>query len=161
MISHSQSQLQNLDLHVTSESKTKTGYQITNRGVAVTENKRNYTQRQRLLFFFCFFLHFFVLTLHSPFSWQCLRNAVLLTLILCFHPLQETTTKVIIGYYYIQGTVLNSWKVVWVVLADDGIEFYKKKTDSSPKGMIPLKEAVLTTPCQDYSKRTVMLNANI
>lgn len=51
--------------------------------------------------------------------------------------------------------MLNSWKVVWVVLADDGIEFYKKKTDSSPKGMIPLKEAALTSPCQDFSKRTV------
>lgn len=51
--------------------------------------------------------------------------------------------------------MLNSWKVVWVVLADDGVEFYKKKTDSSPKGMIPLKGAKLTSPCQDFTKRPV------
>uniref|UniRef100_A0A8B9KIU3 Pleckstrin n=1 Tax=Astyanax mexicanus TaxID=7994 RepID=A0A8B9KIU3_ASTMX len=44
-------------------------------------------------------------------------------------------------------------EAVWVVLADDGIEFYKKKTDSSPKGMIPLKGATLTSPCQDFNKR--------
>lgn len=55
----------------------------------------------------------------------------------------------------LQGTVLNSWKVVWVVLADDAIEFYKKKTDNSPKGMIPLKGTTLTSPCQDFTKRTV------
>lgn len=55
----------------------------------------------------------------------------------------------------LQGTVLNSWKVVWVVLADDGVEFYKKKTDNSPKGMIPLKGATLTSPCQDFTKRMV------
>ncbi|MCI4376736.1 hypothetical protein PGIGA_G00192030 [Pangasianodon gigas] len=60
------------------------------------------------------------------------------------------------GYLVKKGTVLNSWKVVWVVLADDAIEFFKKKTDSSPKGMIPLKEAVLTNPCQDFSKRTLV-----
>lgn len=54
-----------------------------------------------------------------------------------------------------QGTVLNSWKVVWVVLSEDGVEFYKKKTDSSPKGMIPLKGSTLISPCQDFSKRTV------
>ncbi|XP_076830798.1 pleckstrin [Brachyhypopomus gauderio] len=57
------------------------------------------------------------------------------------------------GYLVKKGTVLNSWKVVWVVLADDGIEFYKKKTDSSPKGMIPFKDAVLTSPCQDFNKK--------
>lgn len=64
-----------------------------------------------------------------------------------------------------QGTVLNSWKVMWVVLADDAIEFYKKKTDNSPKGMIPLKDAKLTSPCQDFTKRTVkesrLFNTNI
>lgn len=54
-----------------------------------------------------------------------------------------------------QGTVLNSWKAVWVVLSEDGVEFYKKKTDSSPKGMIPLKGATLISPCQDFGKRTV------
>ncbi|XP_027021712.1 pleckstrin isoform X1 [Tachysurus fulvidraco] len=60
------------------------------------------------------------------------------------------------GYLVKKGTLLNSWKVMWVVLADDGIEFYKKKTDSSPKGMIPLKEAVLTSPCQDFNKRALV-----
>ncbi|KAG5830959.1 pleckstrin-like [Anguilla rostrata] len=60
------------------------------------------------------------------------------------------------GYLVKKGTVLNSWKVVWVVLSDDGVEFYKKKTDSSPKGMIPLKGTTLTSPCQDFSKRTLV-----
>lgn len=54
-----------------------------------------------------------------------------------------------------QGTVLNSWKVVWVVLSEDGLEFYKKKSDRSPKGMIPLNGATLMCPCQDFSKRMV------
>lgn len=44
---------------------------------------------------------------------------------------------------------------MWVLLSDDGMEFYKKKTDSSPKGMIPLKGATILSPCQDYGKRTV------
>ncbi|XP_062851117.1 pleckstrin [Trichomycterus rosablanca] len=65
------------------------------------------------------------------------------------------------GYLVKKGTVLNSWKVVWVVLADDGIEFYKKKTDSSPKGMIPLKDAVLTNSCQDFSKRTLVFKVSL
>ncbi|XP_030628613.1 pleckstrin [Chanos chanos] len=60
------------------------------------------------------------------------------------------------GYLVKKGTLLNSWKVVWVVLADDAVEFYKKKTDKSPKGMIPLKGAVLTSPCQDFNKRTLV-----
>uniref|UniRef100_UPI0037E84D5A pleckstrin n=1 Tax=Semicossyphus pulcher TaxID=241346 RepID=UPI0037E84D5A len=60
------------------------------------------------------------------------------------------------GYLVKKGTVLNSWKAVWVVLSEDGLEFYKKKTDNSPKGMIPLKEATLTSPCQDYGKRTLV-----
>lgn len=51
--------------------------------------------------------------------------------------------------------MLNSWKAVWVVLSDDAIEFYKKKTDRSPKGMIPLKGSTLVSPCQDFPKRTV------
>ncbi|KAM8852104.1 pleckstrin isoform 1-T1 [Synchiropus picturatus] len=54
----------------------------------------------------------------------------------------------------LQGTLLNTWKVVWVVLAEDGMEFYKKKTDQSPKGMIPLKGATLISPCQDFGRRT-------
>ncbi|KAJ8394137.1 hypothetical protein AAFF_G00049420 [Aldrovandia affinis] len=52
--------------------------------------------------------------------------------------------------------LLNSWRVVWVVLSDDGVEFYKRKTDNSPKGMIPLKGAVLTSPCQDYGKKMLV-----
>ncbi|KAM9804153.1 pleckstrin [Neosynchiropus ocellatus] len=58
------------------------------------------------------------------------------------------------GYLVKKGTLLNTWKVVWVVLSEDGVEFYKKKTDQSPKGMIPLKEATLSSPCQDFGKRT-------
>lgn len=54
-----------------------------------------------------------------------------------------------------QGTVLNSWSAVWVVLSEDGLDYYKKKTDHSPKGMIPLKGATLISPCQDFNKRTV------
>lgn len=60
------------------------------------------------------------------------------------------------GYLVKKGTVLNSWKAVWVVLSEDGIEFYKKKTDRSPKGMIPLKGATLISPCQDFGKRTLV-----
>ncbi|XP_073337980.1 pleckstrin [Pagrus major] len=60
------------------------------------------------------------------------------------------------GYLVKKGTVLNSWKAVWVVLSEDAVEFYKKKTDSSPKGMIPLKGATLTSPCQDFGKRTLV-----
>ncbi|XP_017283642.1 pleckstrin isoform X2 [Kryptolebias marmoratus] len=59
------------------------------------------------------------------------------------------------GYLVKKGTVLNSWNAVWVVLSDDGLEFYKKKTDRSPKGMIPLKGATLVSPCQDFSKRMI------
>lgn len=54
-----------------------------------------------------------------------------------------------------QGTVLNSWNAVWVVLSEDGLDYYKKKTDRSPKGMIPLKGATLISPCQDFNKRPV------
>ncbi|CAB1450340.1 unnamed protein product [Pleuronectes platessa] len=60
------------------------------------------------------------------------------------------------GYLVKKGTVLNSWKAVWVVLSEDGVEFFKKKTDRSPKGMIPLKGAALVSPCQDFSKRTLV-----
>lgn len=42
-----------------------------------------------------------------------------------------------------------------MVLSEDGVDFYKKKTDRSPKGMIPLKGATLSSPCQDFVKRTV------
>lgn len=54
-----------------------------------------------------------------------------------------------------QGSMFNSWKPMWVVLLEDGIEFYKKKSDNSPKGMIPLKGSTLTSPCQDFGKRMV------
>lgn len=47
---------------------------------------------------------------------------------------------------------------MWVVLLEDGIEFYKKKSDNSPKGMIPLKGSSLTSPCQDFGKRMVSAN---
>ncbi|XP_072292747.1 pleckstrin [Eucyclogobius newberryi] len=60
------------------------------------------------------------------------------------------------GYLVKKGTLLNTWKVVWVILSEDGVEFYKKKTDQSPKGMIPLKGATLTSPCQDCGKRTLV-----
>ncbi|XP_054456249.1 pleckstrin [Anoplopoma fimbria] len=60
------------------------------------------------------------------------------------------------GYLVKKGTVLNSWKAVWVVLSEDGVEFYKKKTDRSPKGMIPLKGAMLSSPCQDFGKRMLV-----
>ncbi|XP_059215619.1 pleckstrin [Centropristis striata] len=60
------------------------------------------------------------------------------------------------GYLVKKGTVLNSWKAVWVVLSEDGLEFYKKKTDRSPKGMIPLNGAKLISPCQDFGKRTLV-----
>ncbi|KAL4641404.1 pleckstrin-like [Arapaima gigas] len=66
---------------------------------------------------------------------------------------QMEPQKIREGYLVKKGTLLNSWKVVWVVLSDDGLDFYKKKTDQSPKGMIPLKGATLTCPCQDFPKR--------
>ncbi|KPP61872.1 hypothetical protein Z043_119983 [Scleropages formosus] len=62
------------------------------------------------------------------------------------------------GYLVKKGAVLSSWKAVWVVLSDDGLDFYKKKADSSPKGMIPLKGATLTCPCQDFPKRPVSID---
>ncbi|XP_063347559.1 pleckstrin [Pelmatolapia mariae] len=60
------------------------------------------------------------------------------------------------GYLVKKGTLLNSWSTVWVVLSEDGVDFYKKKTDRSPKGMIPLKGATLSSPCQDFVKRTLV-----
>ncbi|XP_075894396.1 pleckstrin [Nelusetta ayraudi] len=60
------------------------------------------------------------------------------------------------GYLVKKGTVLNSWKAVWVVLSEDALEFYKKKTDRSPKGMIPLKGSTLITPCQEFGKRPLV-----
>ncbi|KAM6916076.1 pleckstrin [Xenentodon cancila] len=60
------------------------------------------------------------------------------------------------GYLVKKGTVLNSWRAVWVVLSEDAVEYYKKKTDNSPKGMIPLKGATFVSPCQDFSKRMLV-----
>ncbi|CAL8255959.1 unnamed protein product [Lota lota] len=60
------------------------------------------------------------------------------------------------GYLVKKGTVLSNWKAVWVILSEDAVEFYKRKTDSSPKAMIPLKGATLTSPCQDFGKRTMV-----
>uniref|UniRef100_A0A8D0BCU4 Pleckstrin n=1 Tax=Salvator merianae TaxID=96440 RepID=A0A8D0BCU4_SALMN len=57
------------------------------------------------------------------------------------------------GYLVKKGSMFNTWKPMWVVLLEDGIEFFKKKTDTSPKGMIPLKGSSLTSPCQDFGKR--------
>lgn len=54
-----------------------------------------------------------------------------------------------------QGSMFNTWKPMWVVLLEDGIEFYKRKADNSPKGMIPLKGSSIHSPCQDFGKRMV------
>uniref|UniRef100_A0A8C9G679 PH domain-containing protein n=1 Tax=Pavo cristatus TaxID=9049 RepID=A0A8C9G679_PAVCR len=47
--------------------------------------------------------------------------------------------------------MFNTWKPMWVVLLEDGIEFYKRKSDNSPKGMIPLKGSTINSPCQDFA----------
>ncbi|XP_078086516.1 pleckstrin [Mustelus asterias] len=66
----------------------------------------------------------------------------------------EVEAKVIReGYLVKKGTMFNSWKAVWVVLLEDGFEFYSKKGDGSPKGVIPLKGSSITSPCLDYGKR--------
>ncbi|XP_051935987.1 pleckstrin isoform X1 [Hippocampus zosterae] len=54
------------------------------------------------------------------------------------------------------SSLLNYWTAVWVVLSEDGLEFYKKKTDHSPKGMIPLKGAAIISPCQDCGNRMLV-----
>uniref|UniRef100_A0A3Q2Y9T7 Pleckstrin n=1 Tax=Hippocampus comes TaxID=109280 RepID=A0A3Q2Y9T7_HIPCM len=60
------------------------------------------------------------------------------------------------GYLVKKSSLLNYWTAVWVVLSEDGLEFYKKKTDQSPKGMIPLKGAAIISPCQDCGNRTLV-----
>ncbi|XP_032641168.1 pleckstrin isoform X1 [Chelonoidis abingdonii] len=57
------------------------------------------------------------------------------------------------GYLVKKGSMFNTWKPMWVVLLDDGIEFYKKKIDNNPKGMIPLKGSSISSPYQDFGKR--------
>ncbi|XP_054033267.1 pleckstrin [Dryobates pubescens] len=52
-----------------------------------------------------------------------------------------------------RGSMFNTWKPMWVVLLEDGIEFYKRKADNSPKGMVPLKGSSINSPCQDFGKR--------
>ena len=54
-----------------------------------------------------------------------------------------------------QGSMFNTWKPMWVVLLEDGVEFYKRKADNSPKGMVPLKGSSINSPCQDFGKRMV------
>ncbi|XP_061478596.1 pleckstrin isoform X3 [Rhineura floridana] len=61
------------------------------------------------------------------------------------------------GYLVKKGSMFNTWKPMWVVLLEDGIEFFKKKTDNSPKGMIPLKGSTLTSPCLDFGKRMFVI----
>uniref|UniRef100_A0A8C3BXM9 Pleckstrin n=1 Tax=Cairina moschata TaxID=8855 RepID=A0A8C3BXM9_CAIMO len=58
------------------------------------------------------------------------------------------------GYLVKKGSMFNTWKPMWVVLLEDGIEFYKRKSDNSPKGMVPLKGSTINSPCQDFGKRT-------
>ncbi|XP_009872471.1 PREDICTED: pleckstrin-like, partial [Apaloderma vittatum] len=60
-----------------------------------------------------------------------------------------------------QGSMFNTWKPMWVVLLEDGIEFYKRKADNSPKGMIPLKGSSITSPCQDYGKRKFVFKLTV
>ncbi|XP_069787878.1 pleckstrin isoform X3 [Narcine bancroftii] len=57
------------------------------------------------------------------------------------------------GYLVKKGTVFNSWKAVWAVLLEDEIQFYSKKADGSPKGILPLKGSSVVSPCLDYNKR--------
>ncbi|KAJ8246170.1 hypothetical protein GJAV_G00264480 [Gymnothorax javanicus] len=60
------------------------------------------------------------------------------------------------GYLVKKRSLLNSWKVMWVVLSDDALEFYRKMADSTPKGMIPLKGVKLISPCQDFGKKMLV-----
>lgn len=59
------------------------------------------------------------------------------------------------GDLLMQGSMFNTWKPMWVVLLEDGIEFYKRKADNSPKGMVPLKGSSINSPCHDFGKRMV------
>ncbi|XP_068135698.1 pleckstrin [Hyperolius riggenbachi] len=58
--------------------------------------------------------------------------------------------------YLVKKVMFNKWKPFWVKLLDDGLEYYKKKTDSSPKGMIPLKECTITNHCQEFNRRLLV-----
>ncbi|KAG8443897.1 hypothetical protein GDO86_009193 [Hymenochirus boettgeri] len=49
--------------------------------------------------------------------------------------------------------MFNKWKPMWVTFLEDGVEFYKKKTDNSPKGMIPLMGSTISNHCQEFGKR--------
>ncbi|KAJ1156803.1 hypothetical protein NDU88_009520 [Pleurodeles waltl] len=67
--------------------------------------------------------------------------------------MEREPKKIREGYLVKKGSIFNKWKPMWVVLLEDGLEFYNKKSDNSPKGMIPLKGSALTSPCQDFGKR--------
>ncbi|XP_005996934.1 pleckstrin [Latimeria chalumnae] len=67
--------------------------------------------------------------------------------------MEREPKKIREGYLVKKNSVFNSWKAMWIVLLEDGVEFYKKKTDNSPKGMIPLKDCSITSPCQEFAKR--------
>nr|XP_008252537.1 pleckstrin isoform X1 [Oryctolagus cuniculus] len=57
------------------------------------------------------------------------------------------------GYLVKRGSIFNTWKPMWVVLLEDGIEFYKWKHEAMPSGMIPLQGSHVTSPCHDFGKR--------
>ncbi|XP_041333044.1 pleckstrin [Pyrgilauda ruficollis] len=65
------------------------------------------------------------------------------------------------GYLVKKGSMFNTWKPMWVVLLEDGIEFYKRKADNSPKGMIPLKGSSIHSPCQDFGKRMFVFKLTV
>ncbi|KAJ3610466.1 hypothetical protein NHX12_022558 [Muraenolepis orangiensis] len=60
------------------------------------------------------------------------------------------------GYLVKKGSLLSSWRAVWVLLSEDAVELYKRKSDGAPKALIPLKGASITSPCQDFAKRTMV-----
>ncbi|XP_043911926.1 pleckstrin [Protopterus annectens] len=67
--------------------------------------------------------------------------------------MEREPQKIREGYLVKKSSVFNSWKAMWVVLLEDCLEFYKKKTDKSPKGMIPLKDGSVSSSVQDFGKR--------
>lgn len=67
--------------------------------------------------------------------------------------MEREPKKIREGYLVKKSSLFNSWKAMWVVLLEDCLEFYKKKTDKSPKGMIPLKDGSVSSSCQDFGKR--------
>lgn len=82
-----------------------------------------------------------------------IRHSLEAHIFLGYH--MESASLNIICDLLMQGSMFNTWKPMWVVLLEDGIEFYKRKADNSPKGMIPLKGSSIHSPCQDFGKRMV------